>query len=811
MQTRILRRSWFLLILISLLSSAFTSATSETGHTDKIAAQKAVPADINPAYEWIRFIGTEKNERSFSATADEAGNVYVASNSFDSDTIRIGSVINQIFISKIDADGNLIWQFDLETEPYSAAESILLDGAGNIFVAGTSVDTWGDPIVPYHENGDKYDDFFLAKFNPDGTMLWNTFIGTSQDEFFPLLANSPDGGVYTFGYGADYTQQIFDAPFLAKVNSRGEQEWTQAFGTFSASNNILLILIQTDALGNVYVAGNSDSNWGNPILAPAGMDDCFIAKFDPNGVMLWNSFIGGENNDGPNTLLVDGDGSIYLAGESESSWGEPVYPYTGSMEGFVAKLDPNGNLLWNTFMGEATGEDSVSSLDMDAANNIYLLGYSDQTWGNPIVSRTNSYFLAQINPDGNLLWHSFIEGPTSGYIYEMKSLPNDRLYFYGNATESFGTPINDHAGNYDAFIAKINLKSNPTDAYRDPGPLVPEITRYIPTPLDVSTEPGVIGTNLLLAALLMLPFAVAVDMFSRIFSDNEASLEKFPPVAWITRLQKRTRDFSDARIKRQWLMDILGLLGVALFYGLVFSLLDKTWNPFSVKGLVLFASMAFAFGVVGIFDDILQWWVIRKWKVQGEFSLRPTNMFLAMVSTITSRMLSLVPGLMFGSPEAIRIDGKALTQKQNRTLIQISTFTYLFIGLAAWIPTIATTILQRQDIPETTKNLLGGMEAFLLVIFAVSIENVFVQLLGISEGLGQKMKVWNKWMWVISLTSCAFVFLHTLLNPRYDFLQALQQGNTSTFIEAAAVFILLTFTLNLILRTRKSKKLPEQA
>src|SRR4030067_2322238 len=44
--------------------------------------------------------------------------------------------------------------------------------------------------------------------------------------------------------------------------------------------------------------------------------------------------------------------------------------------------------------------------------------------------------------------------------------------------------------------------------FRPAGPLAPEITTYIPTPLDVSTKPGVVGANLLLAALVMLPFAV---------------------------------------------------------------------------------------------------------------------------------------------------------------------------------------------------------------------------------------------------------------------------------------------------------------
>ena len=51
--------------------------------------------------------------------------------------------------------------------------------------------------------------------------------------------------------------------------------------------------------------------------------------------------------------------------------------------------------------------------------------------------------------------------------------------------------------------------------FRPAGLYVPDLTTHIPTPLDVSTKPAVIGTNLLLAALLMLPFAAAVSLFTQ--------------------------------------------------------------------------------------------------------------------------------------------------------------------------------------------------------------------------------------------------------------------------------------------------------
>jgi hypothetical protein len=206
----------------------------------------------------------------------------------------------------------------------------------------------------------------------------------------------------------------------------------------------------------------------------------------------------------------------------------------------------------------------------------------------------------------------------------------------------------------EAVTVRLYIAETEAGGYREPGPLVPEITTYIPTPLDVSTKPTVLGTNLLLAAVMMLPFAVAAELFTRTLGEHEGELrKKFRPMEWISRLQKRLEETAGAKIaQRPVARDALKLTGVILFYGLVFSLLDRTWNPFSLQGLILFLSMTIAYGVVGIADDIIQWRAIRKWGLTADLTLRPTNLLLAMASTTTSRLLSMVPGLMFGTPEA---------------------------------------------------------------------------------------------------------------------------------------------------------------
>ena len=119
--------------------------------------------------------------------------------------------------------------------------------------------------------------------------------------------------------------------------------------------------IAVDPAGNIYVAGDSQVSWGSPIQPFAGDHEAFVAKLNADGDLLWNTFLGGTGFDMGNALAVDSGGNIYIAGESTAAWGSPLHSFSGFYDAFVAKLDTNGRLQWNTFIGGA-GSDEGSGL-----------------------------------------------------------------------------------------------------------------------------------------------------------------------------------------------------------------------------------------------------------------------------------------------------------------------------------------------------------------------------------------------------------------------------------------------------------------
>ncbi len=343
---------------------------------------------------------------------------------------------------------NLTWNTFLGGLSGDNGYAIAVDAGGNIFVAGKSDQTWGSPVRAF--TGGK--DAFVAKLNGSGVLQWNTFVGESNtSSVIAGIALGPSGDIYV----------AYDSK-LVKVTGSGLVTW-ELEPVSGLSDHI--DALAADASGNVYMAGFSLDAWGgtNTVRAFSGGDDSFAAKFNSDGILQWNTFLGPTMTGYSHGIAVDAGGNAYVTGTSSATWGTPVRAFGGAYDAFAAKLNGSGALQWNTFLGAVGNTDVGSGIAVDPSGNVYITGRSDSIWGTPVrlYSGSGDAFAAKLNASGALQWNGFLGGSSYDTGNGITLDPSGNVYVVGSTGSNWGSPDLPYTGNSDAFVAKLNNNGAP--------------------------------------------------------------------------------------------------------------------------------------------------------------------------------------------------------------------------------------------------------------------------------------------------------------------------------------------------------------
>jgi uncharacterized protein (TIGR03437 family) len=363
-------------------------------------------ADPSGKLVFATFLGGETGDQAVAVASDASGNVYLAgstggkfpttakSASPASDTARV-------FAAKLSPDGARLLYSTYLPGAMATASAIAVDSQGSAYVAGAS--TSGHALV--------------VKLSPDGSAFLYTAAlgGSGQDSATAILAGEA-GTVTVAGYTGSpdfpvspraYQTRLKGARnvFLAGLDSKG----AIAFATYlGGSGSDSPAALQTDAAGNLYVAGETTSpdfpsTPGSfepspvvPLWNQAGPGG-FAARLNAGASALdWSTYIMSADHGssrGVTHLAVTAAGDTFLAGAAGA--GFPVTPsapqpcFGGTLSNgpssfsgnvFVARLDSRGALRDATYAGEHS---SAAALSVDADGAVRLI----RREGNDIVSR----------------------------------------------------------------------------------------------------------------------------------------------------------------------------------------------------------------------------------------------------------------------------------------------------------------------------------------------------------------------------------------------------------------------------------------
>lgn len=383
--------------------------------------------DIDGNYLWATQAQVTGAVNGYSIASDSVGNSYVTGYFFG--TAVFGSISltssnsADIFISKLDTNGNYLWAKKAGSANGDYGNGITTDSIGNSYVTGSIQGTSSFGSTNLTSNGNA--DIFITKLNSNGNFLWANNAGGSGDDNGYSLATDSSGNIYVIGsfhgianFGSTILTSNGDADiFITKLNSNGNFIWAQKAGGMSSDHGYG---IATDSNGSCYITGRFSENasFGSLELTSSGDYDIFIAKLDTSGNFNWAMKAGGGSYDKGNGIAVDSFGNSYVTGYFmlNASFGSTNLNGSGSYDIFVSKLDTNGDFLWAKKAG-GTSEDISNSIAVDSTGDSYVTGYFK---GNPsfgVKSLTcmgfNDVFVSKLgsihdllSPYGGEVWQS---------------------------------------------------------------------------------------------------------------------------------------------------------------------------------------------------------------------------------------------------------------------------------------------------------------------------------------------------------------------------------------------------------------------
>src|SRR6185369_9407504 len=190
-------------------------------------------------------------------------------------------------------------------------------------------------------------------------------------------------------------------------------------GGFETANGIT-----ADKAGNIYITGYTASVSGIATSGAyqtslAGSLNTIIAKFSPNGSLIWATYYGGGNDDEGTAIVADPYNNIYIAGYASSTSGVATSgahqtSHGGGYDAFIARFTSSGTPVWATYYGDSY-DDFAFGISPDNKGNVYVTGATSSESG---IATNGAYqssfssssgalitaFVAKFNSGGSLLW-----------------------------------------------------------------------------------------------------------------------------------------------------------------------------------------------------------------------------------------------------------------------------------------------------------------------------------------------------------------------------------------------------------------------
>jgi hypothetical protein len=323
-----------------------------------------------------------------------------------------------------DPDGDVVWLQTFGDAAYDALGRIAAAPGGGIYATGIfqgEIELGQGPLLSEGNN-----DFFAARFDGDGQLLWaNRYGGSLNDNWPPTPIRHPAGVVVhstskvplDMGDG-EHVPAAPSAAFVTLLSTEGAHLWTTWLDGPGDTFALEAAVDPTTAEVVVFAAFNGQLQLDGELLdSNGGSNDVVLVRLDATDGAILDSFaFGGPSGDWARGIEIGGDGRIYIAGSTQGGidFGEGPEPSAGGADSYAAVLTADFDFVWTRAYAEE-GYQHFRHMVLAPDGDMIAVGMMDEPGtvdlgSGPVYGNRAAYFARISSDDGHIVNGTMIEG-----------------------------------------------------------------------------------------------------------------------------------------------------------------------------------------------------------------------------------------------------------------------------------------------------------------------------------------------------------------------------------------------------------------
>jgi len=410
--------------------------------------------------EWIKSFGGsgEDTAQAIVETTDGGYAILGFTNSTDGDVLDKSLAVNDYWLLKLDAQGNLQWNKTYGGSKDDRGQSLVQTQDGGYALTGYAMSDDGDGSV---NNG--FHDNWVLKLDASGTIEWEKSFGFSGHDHSYDILQTIDGGYFFTGF-LDITSARADGNtekaetltrhgvgefWGTRINKIGDVEWRGYFG--GTNNDRAHAVVQSEDMGFV-MAGFSESD-DFDISNTQGSYDFWMVKVDENGNMIWERSFGGSGIEIAYDIAKTNDNGYVIVGNTFSADGD-IGKSIGESDIWLIKVNDAGSLVWGRSFG-GSQFDAAQAVSTSKDGGFFVIGNSKSLdLDTNANAGENDIWIIKTDSDGNLVWQKSFGGSNIDFGFDVIENKDGSILLVGESS-SADFPSVSSKGKSDLVVIKI--------------------------------------------------------------------------------------------------------------------------------------------------------------------------------------------------------------------------------------------------------------------------------------------------------------------------------------------------------------------